>query len=519
MNLKIAGKISGGVGLVILLTSPFSLLTSGSGAVAAGKAVLGAALIAAYFATHWGSLGRFASKRSTFFFGGSAALVLLTLAALVAVNYVAAKRNKTWDFTRKRIYSLSPQTVATLRGLKEPVHAIGFLQTKHPDYPRLAALFQQYQREAPDRFDYAFKDPAKNPDLAAKYQLRKDQTTVVITRGEGKDATHAALQAYVEQDLTNALLKLNSVGEQKVYFLVGHGEWSLDAAEGPQDPGSVSELKRMLLQEGYSAQPLNLAGQREVPTDAALLVLAGPKSALTSPEIAALRSYLAQGGRALYFTDANTEAGLDALLAEYGIQVDPGVVADNRFAVDTPYRVLSVFYGDHEMVSLLKRNQSNVEFPTSRGLTLLREGLADGVKAELVVLTSPNAWEETTPNDQPAPSEGEKTGTIPLVIASTRTVAGAEMRSSQARLVVFGDSELLLDANWGGEANRNLVLNAFAWASNQVNKVTLRPPDRDISTVDLDEERLARVRFFATDLFPLGLLGMGLAIWIRRRNT
>ena len=84
--------------------------------------------------------------------------------------------------------------------------------------------------------------------------------------------------------------------------------------------------------------------------------------------------------------------------------------------------------------------------------------------------------------------------------------------------VVFGDSDILVDPNWGDEPNRNMVMNAFGWATNQVQKITIRPPDRDISTVDLDGPRLGRIRFLATDLIPFSLLGVGLAIWLNRRN-
>jgi hypothetical protein len=68
------------------------------------------------------------------------------------------------------------------------------------------------------------------------------------------------------------------------------------------------------------------------------------------------------------------------------------------------------------------------------------------------------------------------------------------------------------------EPNRNLVLNAFGWASNQANRITIRPPDRDISTVYLDQDMLSRIRFAATDVLPVTLLAIGVAIWITRRN-
>jgi hypothetical protein len=61
-------------------------------------------------------------------------------------------------------------------------------------------------------------------------------------------------------------------------------------------------------------------------------------------------------------------------------------------------------------------------------------------------------------------------------------------------------------------------MNAIAWATAQVQKITIRPPDRDISTLDLDPRMMAKIRFVATDLLPLSLLALGLAIWLARRN-
>src|SRR5262249_16867829 len=160
--------------------------------------------------------------------------------------------------------------------------------------------------------------------------------------------------------------------------------------------------KKTLQQEGYAPEALNLAGKTDVPKDAALVVVAGSRNKFAAPEAAALQKYLSEGGRMLFFAEANVSAGLDKLLAEDGVQIDPGIVADDQYAVQSPYVVLSMFYADHEMTRILKQMDLNVEFPTSRGLTVLREGLGADVKAEPVVLTSKYAWEELTPDANPS---------------------------------------------------------------------------------------------------------------------
>jgi ABC-type uncharacterized transport system involved in gliding motility auxiliary subunit len=520
------GKILGVFGLLLLFSSPFTLFfSSGSLAIVATKVVAGLVMVGLYFATHFKQFGQFASRRSSFFFATTSLMVVMTLGALVALNYIVHKKNQRWDLTERKIFTLSPQTVSTLKGLGSPVRAIGFIPTDHPAYDGLQAAFERYHAEAPDKFEYSFKDPRRHPDLASKYELREGQMTVVLTRGEGANEAHTSLNIISEQELTNALLKLNRVSEQKVYFVVGHGEWPLD--EPVPQPGqrgrktSLSELKQQLTQEGYTTRGLNLAGGTEVPRDAALVLIAGAKAPFNAPEVESLREYLSAGGRLLYFGEAYGEPGpeLSGLLAEYGVELDRGVVADAQFNSGSPYVVLSLFYGKHEIARPLSLRQLNIEFPTARAITVRGQGLANGVKVEPVMLTSPFGWVESTPDDKPSPGEGERTGQLALVTASTRNTAGApDKRSDEARLVVVGDSEILMDSNWGHEGNRNLVMNALGWATNQVDKVTIRPPDRAASTLQLDADTLNRIRFVSTDVLPLSLLGVGLAIWLSRRN-
>lgn len=525
------GKILGAFGLLLLLSSPFTLfITTGLAWVALVKALAGVLLIVAWLVTNGNQLGQFAGKRSTFFITSTVLTALVVLVGLVAVNYIAAKKNASWDLTDKQIHSLSPQTRTTLLELTEPVKVIAFLPATDPAYEIFDSLFRRYQEVAPEKFQYTFKDPQKSPDLAEKYKLREGQTPIVLVRGEGPAETHTTLSIASEQDfvhpeqpLTNALLKLDAVGEQKVYFIVGHGELPLAPPMVPggaiQETANLGDLREHLIREGYTPETLNLAGKTEVPRDAALVVISAARSAFSAPELAAVEKYLEEGGRLLYFAEYGDSPGLDPLLAKYAIQVDNGVVADSRFAVNSPYLVLSAFYGEHELAQPLADGELTLQWPTARSLTVLREGMLDGVKALPVVLTSPYAWLETTPNDKPEPSPGEKTGTMPLAVVSTRNTSTAEnKRHDEARVVALGDSELLSRESLASEGNRNLVLNAFAWTSNQISRVTIRPPDRDISTLDMTPAMLSNIRFVTTDLLPMTLLGVGLAIWLSRRN-
>ncbi|GEN08150.1 ABC-type uncharacterized transport system involved in gliding motility, auxiliary component [Myxococcus fulvus] len=518
MNATLIGRYLGAFGLLLLVSSPFTLfITSGSLIASGVKAGVGLALVGVYLATNLKQFGQLATRKSSTFFITSVLTVLGVLGALVGINYVAHQQAPQWDLTKERIHTLAPQTIATLGTMPEKVKAIGFLPPTHESYALLETLFQRYHAQAPAKFEYEFKDPRRSPEMASKYQLKEGQASVVLSRGE----SHTTLAAVSEQDLTNALIKLGAVGTQRVYFITGHGEWPLDKGEAaPSDPGgSLSELRRQLLQEGYAAEAMYLVGTTDIPRDASLVVIAGARVPYTQPEVAVLRKYLASGGRLVYFTDAGLVDGLGELLAEHGILVDEGIAADAQFNSGNPYVVQSPFYSTHAIVAPLKQRGMNVELPTPRSLTMLREGMAEGVRVEPLVHTSQHGWVETKPDENAVPSDGEKTGQLTLAAAIVRdTKDAADKRFDEARLVVVGDSELLLDPNWGHEPNRNLVMNTLGWASNQVTKVTMRPPDREVSTLELDTDAMDHIRFISTDLIPLSMMGLGLAIWLTRRN-
>ena len=122
-----------------------------------------------------------------------------------------------------------------------------------------------------------------------------------------------------EQELTNGLIKLDTVGDQKLYFLAGHGEIAARARR--------SRAKRRAAPRGSAASAcwktratrptaLNLIEGGEMPKDASAVVIAGARSKLPETEEKVLERYLDQGGRLLFFAEAEVETGLERAAGE-----------------------------------------------------------------------------------------------------------------------------------------------------------------------------------------------------------
>jgi ABC-type uncharacterized transport system involved in gliding motility auxiliary subunit len=510
------------LGLLLVLTSPVTLfVTSGSGLIFGAKLGLGMALLAFWSVTNGERLSNWA--RSVFFYSSSVLLGLAFILFLLAANYLAQRSNKTWDLTRKKIYSLSDQTQKTLEHLPSGIKAIAFVEGPVPE--GVDELFKKYQSLNP-KFTFEFLDPRRAPDLTQKYQIRQGQpTAILIQQASGSSHENQTTinllrlsnPQLAEQELTNGIIKVTSAGQQKLYVLRGHGEWPLD----PQTPGdegvaaSMADMARTLQDEGYAPEAFNLAEKPEIPTDAAALLIAGARSALSAGEVKTLERYLESGGRLALFVEPNTEIGLTNMLSSFGIQIDRGMVADSRVNPEQPYVVVAPFYSEHEIVKLLAKARANVVLPTVASLALLKD--VPGVAAVPLVLSSPYAWVDKTISQKPEFDSGEKGGQITLAAVSTRDTSQVQSkRADEARLVVFGDSDLVA-AGFGIEPNRNLVMNSIAYLTQQTQKITIRPPDRDFSTLELTEERLSIIRLLAMDVLPLMLMGVGLTMWLSRR--
>src|SRR5712672_1482435 len=126
MSLKSWGRIAGLFGLVVLFSAVFNWLFVTGSIASAGvivRLVLGAGGIAFWLITNRGEhpLGR-----GAFYGTVSAISTAVVVGILVAANYIAVKKPKTWDLTKDKIFTLSDQTTGVLKGLQQQVTVQAF---------------------------------------------------------------------------------------------------------------------------------------------------------------------------------------------------------------------------------------------------------------------------------------------------------------------------------------------------------------------------------------------------------
>ncbi len=495
-------RVALGLGIAALASSLFTLaLIPDAGTLLLGKAAVGVAGLAFYFATHRGSIARFLSGRATFFHVSSGVLTVLVLLLLATLNYLARRADKTWDLTQNRIFTLSEDTLRVLRGLDGEVKLQAFFAARDQDYARARDLLERYRRETP-RLSFVLLDPNQEPDLVKEKGIQKDGPRLLVTQGRAE----ARAAEPSEEELTRALLQVTRGDRYRVLFLTGHGEGDLADADSEQGYGDIA---RKLEGEGVEVESLSLAAD-EIPQDVRGLLLLGPRKPLLPGEIAALRNYLVRGGGLFVgFEPGVRDEALEALLGEHGIQVGAGLIVDPRSRMAGGSAAIPVVesYGEHEITDGFR---TVTLFPTARPIAL-RDA---GPHARVLASTSSASWAESDPREgEVKRDEGEAQGPLPVMVATWRAA-----ESGSTRVVVAGDADFVRNKFAQAAGNADLFLNAVNWTLAQEARITIRPKLREASNLVVTEGGARFLNFFSLDVIPVLLLGIGLAVWLVRRG-
>ena len=343
-----------------------------------------------YLVTQWREFVALWSRRGTRAGALTSASVLLLLAILVGINYVAGRQHKRWDLTEGGQFTLSDQTRKVLDGLKAPVNVKVF--AKDTEFQRFRDRLDGYTY-ASSQVKVEYIDPDKQPAVARQWQVQQYGTIAVDYNGRIERIT-----TDTEQDITNAIVKAVEGGEKKVYFSQGHGE--RDTTSADQRTG-YNAIAGALQRDNFAVEKVVLAQQQDVPADAAVLVIAGPKNDFLQPELDMVQRYLDKGGKLLLLidppdgADAAPLTGLIALARAWGVDVGTNVVVDvssvGQMLGAGPSVPVVATYPDHPITENFGLITA---FPLARSVTPV-EGGTNGRTAQPIATTSAQSWAET----------------------------------------------------------------------------------------------------------------------------
>jgi ABC-type uncharacterized transport system involved in gliding motility auxiliary subunit len=507
MNRTLYGRIAAMAAIVLFCSALFNWIFQTHSLAApavwirAGLAVVGVALWLV-----WTS-GSKRMGRGAFYGLTSAAATAVVLGILVGVNYFVVKKGKSWDLTKDKIYTLSDETVKTVKGLAQPVNITAFYVPSEPEYSELSARLDQY-KALTDKLTVKYIDPVREPAAAKENSITQASPRIIVKSG----VKEARAKDAGEESLTNALLEVTHGSTKKLYFTKGHGEHNLtDTSER-----GFKNLAESLKGEGYLIDEIVIAEHKALPEDMQALIVSGPIAALQDGEIKLVKEWVEKGGKLVAMIDPQSDSGLQPTLASWGFKLQKDIVLDPES--QQPQLAIGQQYADHPVTKAGLTSGTMSLFPLARSVSRDSAPPAGWSLLELVK-TGPRAWGEM---DSAAIAAGgaveynkgvDIAGPVPLAVAGTHGAAGQE-----ARVVVVGNSLFAANAFFRIAGNRDLALNAIAWTAKEEGHISIRPKLRASNHLFLSAEQSQRMVLFAFDLLPFGLLFAGLAVWQTRKS-
>ncbi len=452
-------------------------------------------------------------------YGSNALIITLAfIGILVVVNYLAYKNTKRWDLTVDKSNTLAKETVDVLKSLPGTVVAKVFFTTDSSvasSKENAKILLDKYVYDGSGKFAYEFIDPNKDPVAAQQAGITKDGS-VVLYLGDTKQS----VSSITETDLTGAMVRLMNPGSHVIYFLTGHGEYPIS---GSSDQ-SYTQLAGSLESKNYTVSTLHLLATGKIPQDASVIVVAGPKKPLADSEVSLLDEYIKNGGSVVVMEDPSVDTQFgdspDPLATDlantYGIVLGNNVVVDayGNQAFQNYLFAVGYQYATHAITQ--KMSTMGTGFQSARSVTADNSVGTDYSKTQLI-LTVDQSWGETDMASIQNSSVKYDQGTD-LVGPVSLAVVG-QGSSTNARLVVFGDSDFATNAYYSFYGNSDMIVNSIDWAAKEENIISLAPK----TAVD---RTLVQPQAYTRNLILLGslvilpgiILLAGVGSWFARRR-
>lgn len=437
--------------------------------------------------------------------------ILVILAIISVANVLANRYNKSYDSTSNKRYSLSDQTAKIVKGLTQPATITYFDKTSN--FPMAKDLLDRYTTLSPKiHLDYI--DPDKNPQAARAAGITKYGTTIVEVGAKKQEAKNMT-----EEDITGAFIRDLKNNTRTVCFVSGSGEHQIDDA----DRNGYSHLKDTLGKDDYVVKSINLIEKAEVPADCTVVVVAGPKDDYQQPEVDALKTYVEQGGRAMFLLDPPLKIGrptadndlLASLLQSWGVSLDKDLLLDENPVGQLmgvgPQVALVSTYESQPIVNEMKGTATG--FPLARTLTIKN---TDKTTVQKLFESSDSSF-ATSKLDSPNVSVNDPSNKKgPLTIAAAGTYKTGK-ENSEGRFVVVGTSMWPTNSFLSFNGNSDLALNAMNWLSSDEDLISIRPKPQENRNLTMTQAQFGWVRLSSQFLLPAALLLAGLSVWWRRR--
>lgn len=474
------------------------------------------------------------SKRTMKLSVYSNVLIIIVIAAAVALNFGLSRLPREYtqfDLTQDNKYTLSEESKEFIASLKDDIiiYSVGTEDMLNSyDYKEVTYTLDQYD-ELSKHIEVVYKDPSRDPTFTSQFSDDNIEIGSIIVTGNGKNKIISSYDMYeTEMDYqTYATTKTGYDGEGQItsaieyvitddipglYLITGHGEKTLS---------SYPRLSNVINKQNLDVEEVNLMNLNAIPEDAGAVIIMGPTVDYTGDDIKKLSDYLEGGGNliaAIGYTEDATP-NIDKLLNSYGVERLNGIVleGDTNYMYQTPLYLLPEVESSTITDNILRQKLLCL-VPESAAFKTKDDELDDrGIERALT--TSDKAYLKKDISEMTSHEKSDDDEDGAFDIADYISVSAGEEKETKLALfasdIMFTDAA---DATVGG-ANAGLISAALKDMVD-VNITTAIPAksySNNVITVSYAVALMSGFVFIL--LLPVGIMILGIALWMNRRKS
>jgi gliding motility-associatede transport system auxiliary component len=473
------------------------------------------------------------------------AQIVLILFLAVAVNSIAFKHYKRWDFSRDQKYALSDKTKRFLKTIKDKMRITIFFSPNTPISSDVQNLLTEYQYAGKGKIDIEHVDPERNfsraKELFDKYKVVTDESLLVLDYQGRNKTVKASEMADVdqsgmafgegprvtafkgEQAITSAMMDLVEGKKNTIGYVVGHKEPPLS------DNSTITILKTFIENENIKFQELNLFNLDAIPSDLKTILIFGPQYDLSDREMKLLRDFWDKQGRILLLLDPSAKTPkLDGFLNELGVKVnDDRLMVFLRTGIEEIALTRDVqahFLGGSPVTKRLADVRA-LFFGGTSSLTLEPDRLrAANIRLDPLIQAEKGYFAEAdynTDDQAKLQADAKRNSNTTLTIgAAVEKGASADERVqvNSARLVVVSNAAFVQDnAVTQDQQALDFISGSVNWLLSREQLIGIAPKIPKPLVFTLNEDSLRNLRWIILVFMPLIPAVIGAVVWWQRR--
>ncbi|PYJ45531.1 MAG: hypothetical protein DME85_13135 [Verrucomicrobia bacterium] len=473
------------------------------------------------------------------------AQIVLILFLALAVNSIAFKHYKRWDFSRDQKYALSDKTKRFLKTIKGKMRITVFFSPNTPITGDVQNLLTEYQYAGKGKIDIEHVDPERNLSRAKevfdKYKVVTDESLLVLDYQGRNKTVKASEMADIdqsgmalgegprvsafkgEQAITSAMMDLVEGKKNTLGYVVGHKEPPLS------DNSTITILKTFIENENIKFQELNLFNLDAIPPELKTILMFGPQYDLSDRELKLLRDFWDKQGRILLLLDPSAKTPkLDGFLNELGVKVnDDRLMVFLRTGIEEVALTRDVqahFLGGSPVTKRLADVRA-LFFGGTSSLTLEPDRVrAANIRIDPLIQAEKGYFAETdynTDDQAKLQADAKRNSDTPLTIgAAVEKGASADERVqvNSARLVAVSNAAFVQDnAVTQDQQALDFISGSVNWLLSREQLIGIAPKIPKPLVFTLNEDSLRNFRWIILIFMPLIPAVIGAVVWWQRR--